>query len=164
MIIDPGRCVDLPRRMPREKKIPLPSEWTAPGDTIAMTIPCPVCDCHDPEGAAAHAIVAAVSHADIDRALEAGLLDTPGCAQCGAACTTMLLAAREDRSRALAARERYHARNARLERRAAERATRRAPPAVTSTAPAERARPGLPPAAAAALERAKARAAAPRKP
>ncbi|MEG3192675.1 hypothetical protein SNE32_10255, partial [Lysobacter sp. D1-1-M9] len=92
-----------------------------------MTIPCPVCDCHDAEGAAAHAIVAAVSNGDIDRALVAGLLETQGCARCGAACTTMLLAARDDRRRALAARERYNARNARLERRAAERATRRAP-------------------------------------
>lgn len=72
-----------------------------------------------------------------------------------------LVAARDERLRALAARERYRVRALRLERRAAERAAKRAPASTVSGGPATVAdnRPPLPSAAAAVLARAKARAA-----
>ncbi|MGH8078858.1 MAG: hypothetical protein ACREPE_16280 [Lysobacter sp.] len=101
---------------------------------------------------------------DLDRAIAAGLLDCDGCAGCSTACTEVLLAARDTRLAALAARERYRARDTRLRRRAAELAAKRAP-ALSIDAPLTvTARPTLPPAAAAALARAQARAAERRKP
>lgn len=111
------------------------------------------CGCAHPEGVPIHAIVAALAADDFDRALELGLLTSPPCVGCTAACTAFLAAARDQRRRALAARDRYRARTARLQRRAEELAARRAPvPATTTTAPE------LPPTAALALARAKARA------
>jgi hypothetical protein len=114
---------------------------------------CLVCGCAHPLGAGAHAIVAALADDDLDQAMTLGLLEQVPCVACTTACTLQLQRARDARLRALAARDRYRARNARLQRRAAERMARRAAiPATDTHAPA------LPPAAAAALARAKAKA------
>jgi hypothetical protein len=121
--------------------------------------PCPACGCDAGNGAAVHALAAALRAGDIDRALELGLVDASGtCAGCSDACRAMLDAARLERQRALAARERFRARAARLERRQRERDQRRQP-ATTATGTQASNTPALPPAAAAALARAKARAA-----
>ena len=137
------------------------------------------CGCADARGAAAHAIVAALAQGDLDAAIALGLLsanfdDGDGivCRHCTGACTQALRSAREARLRALAARERYRARNLRLQRRADERAAQRvAAPApasavdhaaddvIADTSPPATQRPALPSAAAAALARAKAKAA-----
>jgi Na+-translocating ferredoxin:NAD+ oxidoreductase RnfC subunit len=101
---------------------------------------------------------------DLDRAIETGLLEVVPCNGCSDECTALLVAARDARLRALAARERYRARQARLQRRAAERAAARATPASAATVTTHQPKLALPSAAAAALERAKARAAERRKP
>ena len=119
-----------------------------------MSLPCPVCHCDAAASDATHAIVAVLARDDLDRAIELGLLTATPCEHCDPACTTTLLSARNARLRALAARDRYRARNARLQRREAERAARRAPARNADTKI-----PSLPPAAAAALARAKAKAA-----
>ena len=132
------------------------------------------CGCADARGAAAHAIVAALAQDDLDGAIALGLLsehfddgDDITCRRCTDACMQALRSAREARLRALAARERYRARNLRLQRRADERAVQRAAmpaPApdrtttVDTSSPAAP-RPARPSAAAAALARAKAKAA-----
>ncbi|GAB3091203.1 hypothetical protein [Lysobacter terrae] len=120
---------------------------------------CPVCRCdaQSPQ----HAIVAALSADDLDAAIEAGLLTAVACDGCSAACTALVANARDARLRALAARERYRARQARLLRRAQERAAASALPASAAEVDTK---PALPSAAAAALARAKARAADRRKP
>jgi Na+-translocating ferredoxin:NAD+ oxidoreductase RnfC subunit len=102
-------------------------------------------------------VIAALADDDLDRAIDAGLLEVAACPSCNAECTRELLHAREAREQALAARQRYRNRQARLKRLADERAARRAAtsPATASNRPAL-----LPTAAAAALARAKARAAA----
>ncbi|QWF19730.1 hypothetical protein [Lysobacter capsici] len=127
-------------------------------------------------GAAAHAIAIALAADDLDRAITLGLLQgehAPVCAHCAPQCRQAMREAREQRLRALAARERYRARDARLQRRADERAAQRAaaPAAVASVGiaaaddlisvanDATPPRPALPSAAAAALARAKAKAA-----
>ncbi|MCC4605324.1 hypothetical protein HG421_06295 [Xanthomonas campestris pv. badrii] len=98
---------------------------------------------------------------DLDRALALGLMDyQPTSQQDGADATpadvvAALLAAQQRLRTAWAARERYRARAARLQRRAAEREARRAP----APAPSQAAAPALPPLAAAILARAKAKAA-----
>ncbi len=109
------------------------------------------------------AIADALAADDLDRAMTLGLLDahpqdTAGCCDACVARMRMVVAERDERLRALAARERYRARQARLAERAAARARKReaAAPQASSVAPA------LPPAAAAALARAKARVAAKR--
>jgi hypothetical protein len=112
---------------------------------------------------ATHAIAAAVAEDDLDRAIELGLLEIVPCQHCGDACSARVMAARDDRLAALGARERYRARQARLQRRAHERAAGRATPAPSATNTAEAAS-SLPSAAAAALARARARAAERRKP
>jgi hypothetical protein len=135
------------------------------------------CACADARGATAHAIAAALAQDDLDTAIALGLLsanfdDGIVCRQCTDACTQALRSAREARLRALAARERYRARNLRLQRRADERAAQRAAaPAperalgntadhvIADTSPPATQRPALPSAAAAALARAKAKAA-----
>ncbi|BCT93289.1 hypothetical protein LYSHEL_23130 [Lysobacter helvus] len=117
-------------------------------------MPCTVCGCVDPRGEAAHRIVDALRVDDVDRALDAGLLGAIECDACRPACSALLANARDARRAALDARERFRARNARLERRRAERDARRTPVATPDVA-----KPTLPPAAAAALARAKARAA-----
>lgn len=115
------------------------------------------CGCRDAGGAAAHAVVMALAQDDTDLAIERGLLDRAvACDACSDACRARLHHARHEREAALAARERYRARNARIERRARERAERATPaPAVDRPATA----PSLPSAAAAALARARAKAA-----
>ena len=115
--------------------------------------PCPHCDC--PIGHPVHAVVDALGADDLDAALALGLLDAAPCPHCSADCNARLVFARDERLRALAARERYRARDARLARRAAERDARRAPVATVQATTS-----ALPPAAADALARAKARAAA----
>ncbi|MDR7134113.1 Na+-translocating ferredoxin:NAD+ oxidoreductase RnfC subunit [Lysobacter niastensis] len=131
-----------------------------------------LCGCRSPQGAAAHAIVAALAADDLDRAIELGLLENVACEGCDASCRSRLLEAREVRLTALAARERHRAREARLQRRQAERDRQRqtARPAApsagsdTGTGVTEPARPALPSAAAAALARARAKAAERHKP
>ncbi|MEO6263391.1 MAG: hypothetical protein ABIO58_00175 [Luteimonas sp.] len=115
------------------------------------------CGCTDVRGAPAHAVVAALAEADLDRALDAGLFTCAPCGACAPECRQTLFAAREQRQRALAARERFRAREARLARCRHERVERRA----TTTAAADPCGTvtALPAAAAAALARAKARAA-----
>jgi len=113
---------------------------------------CPVCGCVADH--AAHAIVAALVDDDLDAAIERGLLDAAPCDACASGCRDALMHARDGRRRALAARERFRARNARLEHRAEARAAARMPAPAPETA-----KPALPPAAAAALARAKAKAA-----
>ncbi len=123
------------------------------------------CGCTDAAGAAVHAVVVALACDDLDTAIERGLLSDTHCAQCTPACRTLLTQARAARRNALAARERYNVRNARLQQRAQERARQRnaAAPATpdesTTAAP-----PALPSAAAAALARARAKAAQRHKP
>ncbi|MFC3814060.1 hypothetical protein [Lysobacter sp. GCM10012299] len=131
-----------------------------------------VCGCRDAGGAVAHAIAAALADDDIDRAIVLGLVadDAVACQHCSDACRSRLRVARDERLQALAARERYRARNTRLERRARERAEHRAaqvtpaPDAATPTTTAPTPPPALPSAAAAALARARAKAAARHKP
>lgn len=128
--------------------------------TVTGPLPCPLCRCNA-RSTATHAIAAALAINDIDRALDAGLLDDAGCTSCSSACANARAMVREARIAAFSARERYHQRTARLERRTADRAARRAttpaapgPSGSNSTTIA-----GLPPAAAAALARVKARVA-----
>lgn len=114
---------------------------------------------HGGEAEALPRIVAALARDDLDLALAEGLLDWNGCEDCARALglrpdqVALLAAARAARLRALAARERYRARNARRAERDAQRAARRAAAARLPSS--------LPPAAAAALARACAKAAKP---
>ena len=117
---------------------------------------CPRCGCATPDDDGAHAIQAALLQDDLDAAIEAGLLDARACSGCDAACNAALDAARGARRDALAARERFRARESRLQRCKAERgATRRAPPRDGNATASPG---GLPPAAADALARALAKA------
>ena len=126
---------------------------------------CQGCGCDAPGGAVTHALVAALLADDLDRAIATGLLTCECCPGCSAACKDGLATARESRRAALAARERHRTRVARLLKRAADLAARRAPAQAIETAPTLPAtRPALPPAAAAVLARAKARAAERHKP
>jgi hypothetical protein len=110
---------------------------------------CPLCGCT--ADAPAHRLVAALQADDVDRAIDAGLLETGGCASCTPDCTARLLTARDARRIALDARERFRARERRLAERAAQRdAARRVKP-VAGT-------PALPAGAAAVLARALAKA------
>jgi len=113
-------------------------------------MPCPACGC----GATspAHAVAGLLLDDDVDAAIEAGLLQSAPCDACTPACAATLVDARATRLAALAARERFRLREARLARRAARRDAARRPAATAGAAPA------LPPAAAAALQRALARA------
>lgn len=122
-----------------------------------MATPCPACGCADPAHANVHAIRAALLDGDIDRAIALDLLTAAPCPGCTRDCSATLVHARDARLAALAARERFRARQQRLERRERERAAARAPAAAWDDAPPVAA--ALPPAVAAALARAKARAA-----
>ena len=124
-----------------------------------MGATCPACGCAHAPGIATHAVRAALIEDDLDRAVTLGLLDVALCEGCNRACTVAVLGAREARIRALAARDRFRARETRLERRRQERAERRSNPAAPGNRPTTS---PLPAAAAAALARAKAKAAAPR--
>ncbi len=115
--------------------------------------------------AALRAIADALAMDDVDRAITLGLLDAHPediAGRCDAciACADTVIAARDERLCALAARERYRARQDRLAERAAARARKRAAAAPQASITV----PSLPPAAAAALARAKARVAAKRMP
>jgi Na+-translocating ferredoxin:NAD+ oxidoreductase RnfC subunit len=112
--------------------------------------PCTACGCASAGGDAAHRIVDALRVDDLDRAIDAGLLDDIDCPACSDACRALLADARLARRTALAARERFRDRALRLAQRQRERDARRAPASAAAS---------LPPAAAAALARAKARAA-----
>jgi hypothetical protein len=112
------------------------------------------CGCGDPRGARIHRIVDALALDDMDGAIDAGLLATDACPGCAPACASALAAARDGRRGALAARDRFRARQARLLRRRQERLARRAPVDDAMSSP----RASLPPAAAAALQRALAKA------
>lgn len=135
-------------------------------------LPCPNCTCASacPVGLPTAALLAALQADDVDRALSLGLLDCTGCGDCSRACDAgvpvaqTLIAARDDRRRALAARERFRARASRLERRAAERAAKRMPAVHAETVVVTPQSTALPSSAAAALARAKARAAERHKP
>ncbi|HEY5850600.1 MAG TPA: hypothetical protein VIT62_07545 [Lysobacter sp.] len=133
------------------------------------------CGCRDAGGSAVHAIVAALVDDDLDRAIALGLVDGTRlvCEHCDDECRARLVAARDARLQALAARARFRARAVRLERRARERAEHRAAPAMAAadaptppmpTDAAAAIAPALPSAAAAALARARAKAAARHKP
>jgi len=97
---------------------------------------------------------------DLDAAIDAGLMDyrfdaqhrhlEPNCPQL----PQLLLQAQQRLAKAWSARERYRARQARLQIRALQRQPQRAPVSVAAAA-----KPALPAAAAAILARAKARAA-----
>lgn len=125
------------------------------------------CGCGEPSAAVAHEVLAALRSDDLDRAIELGLLDCATCPACSLECAAMLDGAREDRRIALAARERYRKRAARLQQRADARAARRGVTAVAvarADDPAATPVQALPPAAAAALARVKARMAGRNKP
>lgn len=108
-----------------------------------------------------HALAALLAKDAVDAALEAGLMDVQADLHCsGCAEDARRVAAEQARLRFnWAARERYRARSARLQRRAAERQARRAPAPAAAAETKTAAAPSLPPAVAAALARAKARAA-----
>jgi len=103
--------------------------------------------------------LAALVADDLDCAIELGLLTNSGCAGCSDVCSQTMTATREARLRALAARERFRARETRLQRRADDRANKRITHPETTVSNAAEAKPALPSAAAAALARAKAKAA-----
>jgi hypothetical protein len=121
-----------------------------------MTI-CPACIDHT-----LRALVDALATDDFDRAMTLGLLDTRPeniaglCNDCTVR-AQLVTAARDERLRALAARERYRARQTRLVERPDALARKRAAVATPKHSTLAQ---SLPPAAAAALARAKARVAA----
>lgn len=117
-----------------------------------MATPCPHCACASADGGNVHALLAMLAADDLDAALALGLLDASPCPRCDAECHARLLAARDARRFALAARERHRARALRLACRQAERDAARAP----SSAPAQPR--ALPAAAADVLARALAKA------
>jgi hypothetical protein len=122
---------------------------------------CPYCgSVHERDRATVAALLAALASDDLDAAIELGLLQfelQPGvpCAACSPA-IARLLAARDARRSALAARERHRRRDARLAQRAEANAAKRK---AGAPAAADMPKPRLPDAAAAALARAKAKAA-----
>ena len=105
---------------------------------------------------ATHVVITALRDDNFDGAIESGLLTPIRCDHCTPDCQAELSAARAQRSNALAARERYRARMARMQLRTNERATRRG---TTPTTTQPETKQTLPPSAAAALARAKAKAA-----
>ena len=116
-----------------------------------MAAPCPHCGCTSADDGGTHAMLILLDMDDLDAALTQGLLDAQPCPGCVPACNAQLIAARNARRDALAARTRYRASEARLQRRKAERDAARRPPATTAAA-------ALPSAAADALARALAKA------
>lgn len=103
-------------------------------------------------------LAALLDAGDVDAALDAGLVEFSAWANCDADAARKIRAAQAKLANAWAARERFRARERRLQRIAAERAARRAPPAQAQHASMKPAS-ALPASAAAILERAKARAA-----
>jgi hypothetical protein len=129
---------------------------------MSADVPCR-CGCAEPQQAAVHAIARLLAADDLDAAIEAGLLACDGCPGCTEACTRSLLAARDGRRFALASRDRFRAREARLARRRQQRLEKRMQARGAPSGPGQpdgAATPSpLPTAAAAALARAKERAA-----
>lgn len=124
-----------------------------------MSATCPYCRGELPAIGLA-ALAKALRRDDLDAAIDLGLLSfEPGDSHACPSCSRMLdevIAARDARRGALAARERHRIRNARLALQAEARAARRTIAAVAGGGSAGAA---LPSAAAAALARAKARVA-----
>lgn len=118
-----------------------------------MHTACPTCSCTAAHPA--HALLAALGEGDLDAALALGLADAQRCPACAPGCNARLIEARDARCFALAARERYRARTARLARLKAEREAARRPAAAAASQPTA---PALPTAAADALARALAKA------
>lgn len=116
---------------------------------------CPRCGCRAAADNGAHALQRALLADDLDAAMRSGLLDARPCPGCSEPCNIALAKARDARLFALAARDRHRAREARLQRRKAQRDTSRRAPVCTGATPIPG---GLPPAAADALARALARA------
>lgn len=110
---------------------------------------CPGCGCRSTS--TAHDLVGLVMRDDLDRAIDAGLLDAEPCPACSAGCRSTLAMARDGRRAALAVRVRFRAREHRLALRAARRAEARAARSTPGV-------PSLPVAAANALQRALAKA------
>lgn len=129
---------------------------------MTTDIHCPHCACSSADGLHAHAVLKLLAVDDIGAALEHGLLDALACATCEPRCNTLLANARDARLTALAARERYRARSARLARREAERDAARIHATPVQATPAQVRAPALPAAAADALARALAKARKPR--
>ncbi len=130
---------------------------------MSADVPCR-CGCAESQQAAVHAITRLLAADDLDAAIEAGLLACDGCPGCTGACTQSLLAARDERRFALASRDRFRAREARLAQRRQQRLEKRMQARGASSADGKQpdgaaTPPPLPTAAAAALARAKERAA-----
>jgi Na+-translocating ferredoxin:NAD+ oxidoreductase RnfC subunit len=123
--------------------------------------------CKGERRAISAALAAAVLANDIAAAIESGLLEWEASTESGGSLCAFcamnqahILAARDERLRALAARERFRAREARLVKRAQARVQKRqAATNAQHLASSEKPAASLPPAAAAALARAKAKAA-----
>lgn len=81
---------------------------------------CAACGCTAAH--AAHAVASRLWDDDLDGALAAGLLTAEPCPECSTACCASLVRARAERHEALAARERYRRREARIAERKAARA------------------------------------------
>ncbi|MEO6227274.1 MAG: hypothetical protein ABIO61_05390 [Thermomonas sp.] len=122
-----------------------------------MSAPCPLCACTSADGSQAHALLSLLITDDIDAAMEAGLLTATTCPDCSPSCMLRLLEACNARIAALAARERYRARTARLVRRKDERDAARIAASLAQVKA-----PALPTSAADALARALAKARTPR--
>jgi hypothetical protein len=124
----------------------------------AHPLPCITCACTAKHPA--HAQLAALREDDLDAALALNLLDALPCPTCAETCNAALLAARDARRFALAARARHHTRALRLARIQTERDAARRPASVftPAQAPAQPAAATLPSAAADALARALAKA------
>jgi hypothetical protein len=132
---------------------------------VAANSPCP-------QSVLRERLSALVQDAEMDEAIEAGLIEFVPCATACCVDAGPLLAAQAQLRNAWAARERYRSRQARLQRRADERQARRnaamapasaptagsSPDSSPATSPRQ-ARPALPASAAAILARAKAKAA-----
>lgn len=132
---------------------------------MVATSPCP-------QSALRERLSALVQDADLDGAIEAGLIEFVPCPATCCAEAGPLLAAQAQLRNAWSARERYRSRQARLQRRAEERQARRSAAMAPVSAPMAgdnidsspatpplQARPALPASAAAILARAKAKAA-----
>ncbi len=108
----------------------------------------------DADTEVAQRLLALLRDDDLDAAIEAGLMAFGGFDALAPDERVAIASAQQRLRDAWAARDRYRAREARLERRAAQRQAKRTPLRDDSGKP-----PPLPPAAAAALARAKAKAA-----
>lgn len=118
--------------------------------------PCPCCDL-------ARALRALLATDDLDAAIDAGLMTFMPC-RCAGDDAAVVMRAQQRLRTAWEARQRYRQRQARLERRAAERDARRLKAPEPTMVAVDTPRPTLPTGAAAILARAKAKAAERMKP